>query len=37
MWCEEALYVLEVQVVEVLILFCAFFLPSVTSASQQDF
>jgi hypothetical protein len=37
MWWGEALYGIEVQGVEVLILLDALFLPSVAPASQQDF
>jgi hypothetical protein len=37
MWHEESLYGLGVKGVEVLILLCAFFLPSVAPASQQSF
>jgi hypothetical protein len=37
MWCEEALYGLGAQDVEVLIPFGASFLPSMAPASQQNF
>jgi hypothetical protein len=37
MWCGKALYGLEVQGVEVLILPGALFLPSVAPPSQQGF
>jgi hypothetical protein len=36
-WHGESLYGLGVQGVEVLILLCALFLPSVAPAPQQDF
>jgi hypothetical protein len=37
MWHGEDLYGLGVHGVEAMILFCAFFLPSVAPASQEDF
>jgi hypothetical protein len=36
-WCEETLYGLEVQGVEVFILLGVLFLASMDAASQQDF
>jgi hypothetical protein len=37
MWHGEAVYGLEAPGVEILILFGAFFLPSVAAASHQNF